>query len=124
VAGFDLLTDRAQAALRDPTWRLATQAAMWTIAMEIIAEAAGTVDGTPGGARNRRTDKRRSLANRVMDSPVEDGLTNQFALALAADITITQATTTPAFLAAVRSKWDTVARVHPEDATTPAPVTV
>lgn len=120
MAGFDFLTDRAQTALKDPTWRLATQAALWTVAMEIIAEAPGTVDGTPAGARNRRTDKRRGLANRVMDAPQDPGLTDQMALALAADTSITQATTTPQFLAAVRAKWDTVARVHTEDATTPS----
>lgn len=115
-----MLTDRAQAALKDPGWRLATQAAMWTVAMEVIQEAAGTVDGTPAGARSERTSKRRGFANRVMDNPSAPGCIDQMALALAADLTITQATTPPQFLAAVRAKWDTVARVHPEDATTPA----
>jgi hypothetical protein len=119
MAAFDVLTDRAQAALKDPGWRLATQSAMQAVAMEIIQEAAGTVDGTPGGARSERTGKRRGLANRIMDDPTSARLTDQMALALAADLTITQATTPAQFLAAVRAKWDTVARVHPEDATTP-----
>lgn len=120
MAGFDFLTDRAQAALKDPSWRLATQAALWTVAMEVIAEPPGTVDGTPAAARARRTDKRRSLANRVMDNPTDPGLIDQMALAMAADTSVTASTTTPQFLAAVRAKWDTVARVHAEDATTPA----
>lgn len=92
---------------------------MWTVAMEVIAEAPGTVDGTPAGARARRTDKRRALANRIMDSPTASVTTDQMALALAADMTITGNTTPAQFLAAVRAKWDTVARVHQEDATIP-----
>lgn len=118
---FEQLTDRASSALTDPTWRLATQGAAFTVAQEIITETPQTT-GTPP-VMTVRASKRRTLANRVMDAPKDPTLTDQFALAMATNLSIGQTTTTAQFLAAVRTAWDTVARVYPEDATTAVPVT-
>jgi hypothetical protein len=120
VAAFDVLSERAQTALNDPGMRLAVRGAMWTVAMEIIQETAGHVGTNPDLPVDLETAKRRSLANRVMDDPKSERLTDQFALALAADTSIGNNTTAAQFLAAVRAKWNTVARVHPEDTETPA----
>lgn len=116
--GYDLLTERANLALGDDMFRLATQAAAWVVAMEVVREAQ---QPPPPEVASMRTIKRRALASQVIDDPLNATNTTRLALAMASDTTIGQQSTTAQFLAAMRASWDTVARVHPEDAPPPPP---
>lgn len=113
ATGYELLTERAGLALDDPSFRLATQAAAWVVAMEVVREPQ---QPPAPEAASMRTVKRRALANQVIDDPLSATNTTRLALAVASDMTVTQSSTPAQFFAAMRAAWDTVARVHPEDA--------